>query len=80
MEKPTHIYLAQIPNFCGYGICVLAHRQDEAICLLRDKYNEWRKHNVLDSNMDTFKKALDYFGGGVKKVEIGKTYFDEFTS
>ena len=53
MEKPTHIYLAQIPNFCGYGICVLAHRQDEAICLLRDKYNEWRKHNVLDSKMDT---------------------------
>lgn len=74
------IYLAEIPDICGYGIQILSECPKKAEKLLKKEYYEWRKVTPMGfhSHMDTYAKAVEYFGGGVREIELNYIYNDGF--
>ena len=79
-KQVMKIYLAQIPDIFGYGIQILSDCPKTAEKLLKKEYYEWRKAATyyLPSHMDTYPKAVDYFGGGVFEIELNRAYYDGF--
>jgi hypothetical protein len=82
MEK---LWVGQIPDIFGYGLLVLEDSEDKCRKALRKAYNDWAKNypdtygrmegKVLRSRFD---KAMHHWGGEVRKIEIGKVYYDNF--
>tara|TARA_R100001594_G_C3841733_1_gene216053 strand:+ start:180 stop:422 length:243 start_codon:yes stop_codon:yes gene_type:complete len=78
MEK-DFIWMGRMPGVCGYGICVIGKTKQGAEKSLKNAYYKWRKDsNGFGSHMDTYNKAMDYFGGWVEKKYFGFDYFDDF--
>jgi hypothetical protein len=75
MGKRKYIYIGQMPEIGGYGISVASFDEKDAMKILRKEYLDWKKHRYMDM---TFKQALEYFGGGVSKIELNKGYYDDF--
>lgn len=75
------IYLAEIPDICGYGIQILSDCPKEAEKLLKKEYYKWRNgayQRYFHSDMDTYAKAVEYFGGGVSEIDLNQAYHDGF--
>ncbi len=74
------IYLAEMPEICGYGIQILSECPKKAEKLLKEEYYKWRKayQPYFHSNMDTYDKAVEYFGGGVSEIKLNHAYSDGF--
>ena len=74
------MYLAEIPEICGYGIQILSDCEKTAEKLLKKEYYKWRKEtrHGFPAHMDTYDKAIEYFGGGVREIELNKRYYDGF--
>tara|TARA_R110000751_G_C13709089_1_gene474220 strand:+ start:627 stop:863 length:237 start_codon:yes stop_codon:yes gene_type:complete len=74
------IYLAEIPEICGYGIQILSECPKKAERLLKKEYYAWRKTSQFEfhSRIDTYAKAVEYFGGGVSEIKLNQTYHDGF--
>lgn len=74
------MYLAEIPDIEGYGIQILSDCEKTAEKLLKKEYYKWRKSSRFGyhSHMDTYAKAIEYFGGGVSEIELNKIYNDGF--
>ena len=70
-----YIYIGLIPDVGGYGISVASLTEEEAMKTLKREYYDWKKSRHIDK---TFKEALEYYGGGVDKIELNKGYFDNF--
>jgi hypothetical protein len=75
--KPTtpEVWIGQIPGIFGYGIVVAESSEAECKKALKKHYLACKKSWGYDK---TFTDAMDYFGGGVFKIEMGKMYYDEF--
>jgi len=71
--RKIEVWCAMIPEIFGYGLMVFEHSEAEARKALKKYFYEMRKSYHSDT---TFAKAMDYFGGSVMQVEIGKRYFD----
>lgn len=69
------IWLATMPDCFGYGLIILADSRAEADKLLREAYKKMARSYESDRS---YSEALDYFGGCIEKVEIGKVYNDGF--
>lgn len=69
------IWLAEIPDIFGYGLCVMAETEAEAMDALRAEHRKWKKDF---SGERSFAEALEYFGGGAREIELGKVYNDGF--
>jgi len=69
------IWLAQIPECFGYGICILDTTENGALVKLRKEY---KKMAAGYNCQKSFNDAMDYFGGSVSEIEIGKSYNDGF--
>ena len=74
------IYLAEIPEIYGYGIQILSECPKKAEKLLKKEYYKWRKGTPLGlhSRIDTYAKAVEYFGGGVSEIKLNQAYHDGF--
>ena len=79
-KRKSYIWVGRIPSIWGYGSMVLGKSEEEVMKALKKDFYECRKlhKNGLPDHFSTFKKALEYFGGGAEKVELGKIYFDDF--
>lgn len=75
MAKKVEIWYGCMPGLCGYGINVIGFSEAETRASLKKYYYEYKKTWKLER---TFKDALEYFGGYVRKVEPGKCYTDDF--
>lgn len=69
------IYYGEIPEIFGYGITCLAETEKEAYSILKKTYEEWKEITV---DKETFDEVLEYWGGGVSVITIGKAYNDGF--
>lgn len=69
------IYLAEMPDCFGYGLCVIDTDRAAAIRALKRTYRDMRRS--YQSSM-SFDQALEYFGGGCREIEPGKVYNDGF--
>jgi hypothetical protein len=65
------IWIGHIPDIFGYGIMVAETTEDKAMKALKREFDKW------DATR-SFKESLEYFGGGVFEVELGKGYNDNF--
>lgn len=83
------LYIGTIDGIFGYGLSVAALTEEEVLINLERAYNEWSETegreddypDQLDENgnpMTRFQKAFDYWGGDVRKIELGKVYYDNF--
>lgn len=74
------VWVGIIPQINGgYGVNVIAKSEEEAMVLLDDEFNRikrnaYKKHRY----MSDFENAMEYFGGEVKEIELGKAYYDGF--
>lgn len=76
MTKLTHIWIGVIPDIFGYGISVASLTEDGAMKALRNAYNEWKVHRPNSST--TFSTSFENFGGRVERIELNKSYCDNF--
>lgn len=69
------IWLADMPECFGYGLCVLSHSEDDARRRLKNEYKAMRRAYGYNKPFD---EAMEYFGGSVREIEPGKVYNDGF--
>ncbi|KZX57771.1 hypothetical protein A3709_19300 [Halioglobus sp. HI00S01] len=76
-EEPSGevMYFAEIPDIFGYGINLIDTDEDSARRRLKKAYFAWRDNSTLDM---TFERAVEHFGGGVREIQVGKSYYDGF--
>jgi hypothetical protein len=77
------VWVGIIPEINGgYGVNVIAKSEDEAMSLLRRNYNKIQRGvyrmQFTYKHLETFDKAMEYFGVEVKEIELGKAYYDGF--
>lgn len=77
------VWVGIIPEINGgYGVNVIAKSKEEAMSLLRREYNKIQRGlyrmQFAYKHLETFDKAMEYFGGEVKEIELGKAYYDGF--
>ena len=72
--KPE-VWVGQIPGIFGYGITVAECTETDCKKALKKHYLACKKSWGFDK---TFTEAMDYFGGTVQKIEMGKLYYDGF--
>ena len=77
------IWLAQMPEAFKYGFMVLAETREEAERELKKEFFECRKAAANDGmgwscSWWTFDEAMEYFGGSIGEIELGKVYNDGF--
>jgi hypothetical protein len=71
-----YIWIGIIPDIFGYGITVASMTEEGAMKALRKAYREWKVHRP---NPETnFKLAMENWGGRIEKIELDKTYSDNF--
>ena len=73
--QPTEIWLAHMPECFGYGLMVLDTSEDGARRKLKAAYLPMAKRYQFGQ---TFDRAMEYFGGTIAPVELGKVYNDNF--
>lgn len=73
-EKRT-IWIGQIPEIFGYGIMVAEESEEACLRALKREHKEWKRQWNGDFS---FNQAMDYFGGSVSEIELGKGYTDNF--
>ncbi len=71
--RKIEVWCGMIPEIFGYGLMMFEHSEDAARKSLKKYFYEMRKS--FGSNT-TFARAMDYFGGSVIQVEMGKKYYD----
>lgn len=71
------IYYGEIQEIFGYGISCLAETEQECYSILKKTYEDWKDIKV---DKETFDEVLEYWGGGVSLITIGKAYHDAFKS
>ena len=73
--KEQEIWLAQLPEYMGYGLYVVGTSEKEAMRVLRKEFQKWKK----DLNGEyTFPKAWEYFGGSCEQVQLNVCFSDGF--
>ena len=73
--KRKTIWIGQIPEIFGYGINVAEETEDACIKALKREHKSWKQ---AWKGAFSFNEAMDYFGGSVFEVELGKGYTDDF--
>lgn len=76
ITPPVRIYLAQMPDCFGYGLCVMDTTESGAERALQRAYRGMKRD--FGTTTMSYKEALEYFGGGVEEIELGKVYNDGF--
>ena len=66
------VWIGRLPEFKGYGIAVVETSKEKCEVALFKAWKEFPNKEL------TFKQAMEYFGGNVFDVEIGKGYFEDF--
>lgn len=69
------IYYGDIPEIFGYGITCIEETEEKCYAVLKKAYEDWKEIKV---DKETFDEVLEYWGGGVSLITIGKTYHDGF--
>ena len=76
------IWIGTIPNYQGYGISVAEATEDLCRKALKKHYYDWRKtinaSALHNTDTMTFDERLEYHGGFIKEITLGKYYYDEF--
>tara|TARA_R110000772_G_scaffold47429_5_gene108436 strand:+ start:2186 stop:2443 length:258 start_codon:yes stop_codon:yes gene_type:complete len=81
------IWIGVIDSIFGYGIAVAEVTEEKCMEALKDIYNasvedlSYEYDEQYDDNgieMSRFEKAMEYWGGSVSEVELGKGYDDGF--
>ena len=73
--KEQEIWLAQLPEYMGYGLYVVGTSEKEAMRILKASFYSWKREN---NGVYSFPKAWDYFGGSCEKVELNKCFDSGF--
>lgn len=78
--KGKKVWIGVMPGALGYGLTSVGDTEKEATETLKKGYDEFMSDGRNDDQDDfnTFKKAMEYFGGRVTQVEMGKSYYDNF--
>lgn len=78
--KGKKIWIGIMPGAFGYGLSAVGESKKEVEDALRTGYDEFMSDGRNDDSTDfnTFKKAMEYFGGRIEQVEMGKSYYDNF--
>lgn len=71
-----YIWIGVIPDIFGYGITVASLTKEDAMKALRRGYREWKVHR--ENPNTNFKQSFEDFGGRIERIELGKTYCDNF--
>jgi len=71
----SEVWIGQIPSIFGYGIVVAESSSDACKKALKKHYLACKKSRNYDK---TFADAMDYFGGYVVEITMGKMYYDDF--
>ena len=73
------VWVGIMPSICGYGIIVISKTEQGALKELKKAYYQMRKAWKFHGNyeMNTFKKAMEYFGGVVETREFDTPYDDQ---
>ena len=74
-KRKSYIWVARIPEVFGYGIVIFEKNEADALKALKKAYYMYRKGRQY-TPVYTFKEAMEYYGGGTKKLELGKDYDD----
>jgi hypothetical protein len=86
-KKKRTIFIGVIPGIFEYGISVAEETEEACLKALKKRYRQWTKDesdtygDMRDENgkqMTRFEKAMEYWGGRVQEVELGKAYYDDF--
>ncbi len=86
------IWIGVIESIFGYGIAVAEVTEEKCMEALKDIYNAYIYNASLEGDedeydeqydengieMSRFEKAMEYWGGSVSEVELGKGYDDGF--
>ena len=65
------VWIGMIPEIFGYGIAVIETNEKKCYQALKKALKEWNGELI-------FKKTMEYYGGEVKEIEFGRSYFDDF--
>ncbi len=69
------LYLAEIPDIFGYGLCVIDTDKHKALNALENAFHRAKENRNYHRS---FRDAVEWFGGGVREIEPGKVYNDGF--
>jgi hypothetical protein len=71
----SELWVGRMPGIFGYGIMVAESSEADCKKALRKYYFACKKSRRYDK---TFAEAMDYFGGAIVKITMGKMYYDDF--
>ena len=77
MSKNKYIWLATIPEIGGIGISIISNTEESAKKMLKKAYYDIKRDWWYGQEYNTYKGALEYFGGTIKKVYFNKVYDDQ---
>jgi hypothetical protein len=79
LAPKSKLWVGVIPDIFGYGMTVLSNSKDGAMKALKAEYRRWKKSQGEHADpTTTFAGSYENFGGHIKKIEVGKVYFDNF--
>jgi hypothetical protein len=70
------LWCGMIPEIYGYGIMVFECTEEQARKSLKKHFLVFKK--AANGEL-TFNRAMEYFGGRIQKVELGKMYYDNLS-
>ena len=76
-KKNNYIWLASIPEIGGIGISVISDTEESAKKILKKEFYAIKRDWWKGQEYNTYKGALEYFGGTIKKVYFNKVYDDQ---
>ncbi len=77
--KKDFVWVGRMPGICGYGILTIGKSEAEVKKTLKKSYNRWKKaYGGFEKHMNTYDKAMDYFGGWIEKKYFDFDYYDDF--
>lgn len=77
--KGKKIWVGVMPGAFGYGICAIGDTEKEVRDTMKKAFDEYKEgYKPEGEDFRTFHKAMEYFGGRIEQIEMGKAYNDNF--
>ena len=77
MKDRKYVWLGVIPEIAGIGISVISDTEKNAEKELKKAYYNIKRDWWYGQEYYTYKAALEYFGGTIKKVYFNEIYDDQ---
>ena len=72
----NELWVGTVEGIFGYGMSVISDSEAGVMKALKAEYRRWKRQYPNEET--SFAKSFEWFGGSVKKVKLGKVYYDNF--